>query len=90
MLLAHYDTQTATSCPPDFITLMAVQTTATGRRRVTRGSLRKANPDHPDAGSSIVLIEQNVKGRWPARAVGFDDHRGHLTVTPPVQPSLPV
>jgi hypothetical protein len=63
-LLADRDADPATSYPPDLITLVVVQTdTRRGR----------SHPDHPYAGSAIALIKQDVKGRWAAGAISFDN-----------------
>jgi hypothetical protein len=63
-LLAHRDADPATPYPPDLITSVVVQTdTRRGR----------SQPDHPDAGSAVTLIKQDVKGCGAAGAVSFDN-----------------
>jgi hypothetical protein len=52
-LLAYRDPDPATPYPPDFITLMAVQSDAQIEAR--------NHADHPDTGSSIVLAEKHIK-----------------------------
>ena len=61
-LLAYRDPDPATPYPPDFITLMAVQSDAQIETR--------NHADHPDMGSSVVLAEKHIKrSRGPRDAL---------------------